>query len=272
MGLLNVYKNGKLVGAIPAFRGETGPVGPKGQDGDAIHKYVEQIQGDGATLEWTITHNLGMLDVMIAIYNANTKEDILTDTYRIDENSIKVSFKDAPGADDIYRVIVIAATDDLVDGDIPTALPNPYRLIFTGEATGEYDGSQELTIQIPKGFSGNYNDLSNKPELFDGDYNSLSNKPELFSGSYDDLANKPQLFDGNYNNLTNKPTIPTKTSQLQNDSDFTTEQKITDKINIHNEDSNAHLGIFAPAYSYGSTDLTSGATLKTGTLYFVHEV
>ena len=45
--------------------------------------------------------------------------------------------------------------------------------------------------------------------LFSGDYEDLSNKPELFSGDYDDLSNKPNLFSGNYNDLTNKPTIPT---------------------------------------------------------------
>jgi len=40
-------------------------------------------------------------------------------------------------------------------------------------------------------FTGNYNDLSNKPTLFTGNYNDLSNKPTLFSGSYNDLTNKP---------------------------------------------------------------------------------
>ncbi len=58
------------------------------------------------------------------------------------------------------------------------------------------------------GFSGNYNDLTNKPSLFDGNYNSLSNQPTLFDGNYNTLTNKPTLFDGNYNTLTNKPTIP----------------------------------------------------------------
>lgn len=41
-----------------------------------------------------------------------------------------------------------------------------------------------------------------------------------FSGDYDDLTNKPALFSGNYNDLTNKPTIPSKVSQLTNDSGF----------------------------------------------------
>lgn len=49
-------------------------------------------------------------------------------------------------------------------------------------------------------FSGNYNDLTNKPALFDGNYNSLTNKPSLFNGDY--------------NNLLNKPAIPTDVSNL----------------------------------------------------------
>ena len=40
----------------------------------------------------------------------------------------------------------------------------------------------------------------------------LNNKADvsaLFSGDYDDLTNKPTLFSGDYDDLTNKPTIPT---------------------------------------------------------------
>ncbi len=65
-------------------------------------------------------------------------------------------------------------------------------------------------------FSGSYNDLTNKPDLFSSSYNDLTNKPDLsnyalkqdvFSGSYNDLTNKPNLFSGNYNDLTNKPDL-----------------------------------------------------------------
>ena len=43
-----------------------------------------------------------------------------------------------------------------------------------------------------------------------------------FTGKYDDLIDKPELFSGDYDDLTNKPTIPTKTSDLDNDSEFIT--------------------------------------------------
>lgn len=58
------------------------------------------------------------------------------------------------------------------------------------------------------GFSGSYNDLTDKPTLFSGDYNDLTNKPELFSGSYNSLTDKPTLFSGSYTDLTDKPNIP----------------------------------------------------------------
>ena len=43
---------------------------------------------------------------------------------------------------------------EVPDVDIPTALPNPNALTFTGAATGTYDGSAPLTVNIPEGGSG----------------------------------------------------------------------------------------------------------------------
>jgi len=72
------------------------------------------------------------------------------------------------------------------------------------------------------GFSGNYDDLINKPSLFSGDYNDLINKPVypdtsqfLTQAQITTLINAEildlNLFSGNYNDLTNKPTIPDTT-------------------------------------------------------------
>ena len=112
----------------------------------------------------------------------------------------------------------------------------------------QWDGTNWKPIDIPQGFDGDYNSLTNKPSLFDGDYNSLTNKPTLyadsdvdshlnkssatsgqilswngsdyawvaesFDGDYNSLTNKPTLFDGDYNSLTNKPTIPSVVSDM----------------------------------------------------------
>lgn len=55
------------------------------------------------------------------------------------------------------------------------------------------------------GFSGNYNDLSNKPILFDGTWSSLTGKPSFstvaISGSWDDLINRPTI-DGSETKVT----------------------------------------------------------------------
>ena len=86
------------------------------------------------------------------------------------------------------------------------------------------------------GFSGNYDDLSNKPVLFSGYYNDLLDLPVLFdgswtnlsgkpsfatvaiSGSYNDMIDKPALFDGTWTNLSGKPTLATvATSGSYND-------------------------------------------------------
>ena len=62
-------------------------------------------------------------------------------------------------------------------------------------------------------FSGDYNDLTNKPSIptpFSGDYNNLTNKPSIptpFSGDYNDLTNSPTLFDGAYGSLSGRPDL-----------------------------------------------------------------
>jgi uncharacterized protein (TIGR02145 family) len=86
--------------------------------------------------------------------------------------------------------------------------------------------SQLLTVpyafyarEAGNGFSGNYNDLHEKPDFsswdqdagndFTGDYNELTNKPVLFNGSWSSLTGKPNFANiattGSYNDLLNKP-------------------------------------------------------------------
>jgi hypothetical protein len=84
------------------------------------------------------------------------------------------------------------------------------------------DSSQWIQPAAPT-FSGNYNDLTNKPVYATvattGSYNDLTDRPTFtesgFDGSYESLTSKPDLsvyelaaeaFSGSYTDLTNKPT------------------------------------------------------------------
>lgn len=71
-------------------------------------------------------------------------------------------------------------------------------------------------------FSGDYEDLTNKPDL-----SQFQLSANAFSGDYNDLTNKPDSFGGDYNQLINKPTIPTNTNQLINGSGFITLGNLT---------------------------------------------
>lgn len=68
---------------------------------------------------------------------------------------VNVVIPDATSAVDSVNgktgAVVITAKDlgAATPADIPSALPNPQPLVFTGGAQGEYDGSEGLTIVIP---------------------------------------------------------------------------------------------------------------------------
>lgn len=58
-------------------------------------------------------------------------------------------------AADAGKLLQVGADGNAAWGDkLPTALKNPNALTFTGAATGTYDGSAALTINIPEGGSG----------------------------------------------------------------------------------------------------------------------
>lgn len=60
------------------------------------------------------------------------------------------------------------------------------------------------------------------------------NSSGVINLSYNDLDNLPDLFSGDYNDLTNKPSIPSKTSDLTNDSDFAKNADVVPKTRTIN--------------------------------------
>ena len=155
--------------------------------------------------------------------------------------------------------------------DLPTLFSGNYNDLLnkptvpskTSELTNDssFTTSTQLATKADKIHTHNYNDLEDKPTLFSGAYKDLTEKPtiptkisELINDSnfvdstvlstkanavhthnYDDLTNKPVLFSGIYADLTSKPTIPTKTSELTNDSNFATVTLLDSKADkVHN--------------------------------------
>lgn len=79
--------------------------------------------------------------------------------------------------------------------------------------------------------------LSNQTDLntaLSGKADTADLGPVCFSNDYDDLNDKPNLAavatSGSYTDLTNKPSVPTKTSELVNDSHFMTPSNFVDYI------------------------------------------
>ncbi len=107
-------------------------------------------------------------------------------------------------------------------------------------------------VKLPEGFDGDYNSLQNKPSIpsqtsdlvnnsgfitaeADGD---ATNELQFLSVSNDTIyltnggfVKLPASFDGDYNSLINKPTIPTNTSDLNNDSGFISAETDGDATN-----------------------------------------
>ena len=85
---------------------------------------------------------------------------------------------------------------------------------------------------------------------FSGDYNDLTNKPDLFSGDYNDLANPPIIptvptnvsaftNDAGYITMDSVPTIPTNVSAFTNDVGYLTGYTETDpQFNAWDKDYN----------------------------------
>ncbi len=139
--------------------------------------------------------------------------------------------------------------------------------------------------QIDPVFEANSGLFELKSEAFDGSYNSLTDKPTIptktsqlqndsgfitgyvesdpvFEANSGLFELKSEAFDGSYNSLTDKPTIPTKTSQLQNDSGFITGYIESDPI------FEANSGLFelkSEAFDGDYNSLTNKPTIPTKT-------
>lgn len=93
--------------------------------------------------------------------------------------------------------------------------------VFSASAVAGITSSDITSWNNKSTFSGNYNDLTNKPTIPD-ELSDLSDDSthRLVTDTEKSTWNAKSDFSGSYNDLTNKPTIPDSTSDLTNDSGF----------------------------------------------------
>ena len=268
-----------------------------------------------------------MLSVPYALY-ANTVDGKIKDLNAVERQVLSISNDTLflTGGSFVKLPLFSGDYNDLVNKPVfPTIPTNVSAFVNDAGYLNSYVETQALSIsndtvfltggsfvKVPPLFSGNYNDLSNKPNLFSGNYNDLTNKPTIptvptnvsaftndagyltsatitetqvlsisndtmfltggsfvkipadFSGNYNDLTNKPTLFSGDYNDLTNKPTIPTvptNVSAFTNDAGYLTsytETQTLSNVAARNDSVNSQIKDL-----YDPTDSMDAINLRT---------
>lgn len=74
----------------------------------SIHKYAADIEGDGDTTSFPISHSLATRDVIVNVYDTLDYEKVYTDLEMTSTDSITVKFSQAPAPGTNYRVVIIA--------------------------------------------------------------------------------------------------------------------------------------------------------------------
>lgn len=129
-----------------------------------------------------------------------------------------------------------------------------------GSTWGNISGNLSDQTDLETALSEKANTADLGPVCFSNYYDDLNDKPNLAavatSGSYTDLINTPNLAQvatsGSYNDLTNKPSIPSKTSDLINDSGFVSQSNLVDLV-------------YPVGSYYWSSNSTNPSTLFGGT-------
>lgn len=147
-------------------KGDTGPQGPQGpagsggsaelppvlgnlaaQIGDAAAGTIPVYAGDGAwAIEKLIKTYTGDADLIGYI-----PDTVWVAAYMAAQKELLKLLPDSAAAD-AGKLLQVGADGAAAWGSkLPTALKNPNALTFTGAATGTYDGSEALTVNIPAG-------------------------------------------------------------------------------------------------------------------------
>jgi len=165
-------------------------------------------------------------------HKLNTVDDVDLDGYATEawvEGKSYITAADLPDAfsgdyNDLTNTPTIPSKTSELDNDsgfitLSDVPPAPDGGIPEAPTDGQQyarKSSAWAVVEIPEGFSGDYNDLTNKPSI-------PTDNAELANGAnYITLAEVPAGFSGDYNDLTNQPTIPTDNADLANGAGYIT--------------------------------------------------
>ena len=165
--------------------GATGATGQKGADGKSAYAYAVEGGYTGTEEDFAAKLASGALIVHVTGVNDNLSADktyvdirdaildgtpVLVDYGGVRFPLISMGNSLFFGANQCVEtsvatvIIEITSNDEVYDFsaqiDIPTTLPNPNALTFTGAVTGSYDGSAPLEVNIPQGGGGALSGLS----------------------------------------------------------------------------------------------------------------
>ena len=150
-------------------------------------------------VDWKINNESGKLQFFYSTSG--------TDTKMFDINSTRAKFANKVEATQFVRTGGTSSQFLKADGSVDTNTYLTHHQDISGKAN-----TADLAMVA---FSGDYNDLTNKPTISDGGGGILIETDPIFSAwnkDYNDLTNKPNFapvaISGNYNDLTNKPDIP----------------------------------------------------------------
>lgn len=105
-------------------------------------------------------------------------------TFEISDSEAREKANTASSTAEAAKTAAEAAKAAAEGIKIPTSLPNPKKLKFTGGTTGEYDGSSEVTITIPTGGESGGTGDCNIQRIESLDDSNLKNLRDLESGTY----------------------------------------------------------------------------------------
>ncbi|RYI30627.1 hypothetical protein EVU96_09430 [Bacillus infantis] len=129
----------------------------------------------------------------------------------------------------------IAENAEMLGGKTPDKFANSQAFSDHALDTVAHMSTEEkekLNNAIPsseKGIANGVATLNAEGRVVDADGNEVEGKVLSVNGQVGEVT----VFDGNYNNLINKPSIPSKTSEITNDSNFETISGSQTKVNTH---------------------------------------